>query len=155
MSRIAAQALGLFTMSIASAGCGPRLPADLESLMEMMNSNNQTISVNASNKVANEFGSKGLLMVLSQGKPTAKAKAAQRLRHFPGEEVERALVEAVQKEPDSFIRSQALCSLAIVGTALALDAAEKARQDSDERVTNCAKEAIESIRARLIGAPSK
>jgi hypothetical protein len=120
--------------------------------MEMMNSDNQTISVNASNKVATTYGANGLLTVLRHGKSTAKAKAAQRLRHFPGEEVERALLETIQKERDGLIRSQALCSLGNVGTSLALDVAVKAKQDPDQHVAHCAEEAVKGIIAR-IGAP--
>ena len=140
---------------VAGIGCYARLPNDLQSLMEMMNSNDQTTSVDSSNKVSRDYGAKGLLVVLAQGKPNARAMAALRLRHFPGEDVERALLDTAGKESDEFLRAQALCSLASVGTESSLDVAERSTHDPDGYVVYCAEEAVNAIKERLSGSPSK
>src|SRR5262245_9943089 len=63
-------------------GCGPRLPNDLPSLMRLMESNDETTGVDASNKVSTQFGKDGLLRVLRDGDLRARARAARWLWRF-------------------------------------------------------------------------
>jgi len=136
-------------IAVATAGCGPDLPDDLDALTALMNSNNQTVRVNASNKVADVYGKDGLLVVLGQGEAGARGRAAQLLRHFPDREVEQRLVNIVRTDSDPYVRSQALCSLAKVGSVTALPVAQAAAGDAEPQVSYCAEEAVAGIRTRL------
>jgi HEAT repeat protein len=117
--------------------------------MNLMNSNDQTTSVNASNKVSEMYGSDGLLRVLREGQSTARSKAARWLWRFPGDEVERSLIEIVEREKDDFLRIQALYSLEEIGTERAVPALEIATHDRDERVAAKARDAMAAIRSRV------
>jgi HEAT repeat protein len=142
-------AVYLLLMIVVCTACEPQMPNDLPSLMEAMNSNSETISVNASNKVSENFGREGLLTVLRTGGPMAKARAARWLWRFPNDEVEQALVLIVENERDSFLRSQALQTLGETGTSKALPVVEAASRSPDQLVSFSATDAMRLIRGRM------
>src|SRR5256885_3525133 len=93
-----------------------QMPDDLPSLIGLMNSDNETTSVAASNKVARVYGKHGLLQVLNEGEPTARAMAARWLVRFPDKEVEDALVALLNRERAPFVRIRALWTLKDIGS---------------------------------------
>jgi hypothetical protein len=137
---------------VALSGCSrPPLPDDLISLMRLMNSNDETTSVNASNKVSERFGKDGLLRVLEEGELRARARAARWLWPYAAPDVEQALVYVVTTEKDSYLRVQALWSLADMGSENALPVVDKAAAEQDSDVAQMAVKAGEAIRARAEG----
>jgi len=130
------------------SGCNQRLPNDFESLMELMNSNDETTSVNASNELSTQFGKDGLLRVLAEGKGRARARAARWLWRYEGRDVEQALLEIVAMESDSYLRVQALWSLADIGSDRALATVDEAAKGQDPDVAQMATKASAAIRNR-------
>jgi hypothetical protein len=124
------------------------MPNDLPTLMNLMNSTDMTTSVNAANKISDLFGKDGLLEVLREGQPMARAKAARWLWRFPGDDVEAALCNVVDSDADSFLRVQALSSLGNMGTARAVPSVEVATHDQDLLVASSARDALWEIQSR-------
>jgi len=56
---------------VCIAACEPALPDDLSALIQLMNRNSETVSVNATIKVRRLYGQVGLLRALREGAPTA------------------------------------------------------------------------------------
>jgi HEAT repeat protein len=134
-------------------GCEPSLLDDLPRLIQLMNSNNETISVDSTNKVWKKYGKDGLMRALEIGQPTARARAAFRLRNFADADTERMLIERVENDTDAFVRTQAVWSLEEIGTERSLPAVDKATHDPDPLAARTAREAAAAIRARLAGRP--
>jgi HEAT repeat protein len=138
---------------VGTAACEPRLPDDLPALIQLMNSNDETISVNSTNKVWKNYGKEGLVRALEIGHPTARARAAFRLRNFANADTEQRLMESAEHDADAFVRTQALWSLQEIGTELALPTVDKATNDRDALAARTAREAAAAIRARLARSP--
>lgn len=136
----------LLMFVVFMCACGPPLPHDFDALAEMMNSNNLTVKVNAANRLTALYGSDGLLSVLRKGKPGARGLAALRLRNFGGSEVESALLDAIRRDGDSFVRANCLCSLAHLRSKAARSVAETMLNDPDRYVRYCAEEAVNAAR---------
>jgi len=132
-------------IGISLSGCGPNLPDDLPTLIQLMNRNSETISVDATLKVSRLYGNAGLLRALRDGLPTARARAAFRLRDFKDGETEQALLDVVVRDPDAFVRVQALTSLQEVGTARAIPVLQTATMDRDPDVARNARSAKGAI----------
>ena len=141
-----ATATALFAALVSA--CGPELPDDLPQLIRLMNENNQTISVNSTNRVWRQYGADGLLQALREGEATARAMAAYRLRSVPGQGVEEALMNTARRDPDGFVRTQAVWTLEEIGTTRALPAVEAATRDADPQVARMARSASDAIRTR-------
>ena len=134
--------------ALVFVGCERTLPDDLPSLMSSMNSNNETTSVAASNKVAKLYGKAGLLQVLTSGGPTARAMSARWLVPFEDAEVERALIATLNNDHDSAVRIRVLWTLKDTGTSASLEAVDRATQDRDAPVAAMARDAASAIRMR-------
>jgi HEAT repeat protein len=133
---------------VCMSACEPKLPDDLPTLIQLMNRNSQTVSVNATIKVWKLYGKAGLLRALREDQPTARAMAAFRLREFPDAEIEQVLMDSVVNDADAFVRVQALWSLEEIGTDRALPVVERAINDGDSDVARKARDAVAAIRAR-------
>jgi len=151
--RLPAMLFMISTVLFCVAACGPRLPDDLPTLILLMNSNNETISVNSTNKVWKNYGKEGLLRALMVGQPTARARAAFRLRNFVDADTEQTLMEYAERDADGFVRAQALWSLQEIGTERSLSVVDKATDDPDPLAARTAREAAAAIRARLPSRP--
>ncbi len=138
---------------ICMSACGPRLPDDLPTLIQLMNSNDETISVDSTNKVWKNYGKEGLVRALEVGQPTARARAAFRLRNFADVDTEQTLIDRVTRDGDAFVRTQALWSLQEIGTERSLPVVDKATRDPDPLAARTAREAAAAIRARFASRP--
>src|SRR5688572_8218246 len=104
-------------LALTLISCEPALPDDLDSLIEMMNSNSETVAVAAANKVQRNFGKEGLLRALRTGGTTARASAPRWLTKFPDADVEQALiVVAANRNEDESPRITAIWTLGDIGT---------------------------------------
>jgi len=127
------------------------MPDDLPSLATLMNSNNETTSVAASNRVTEVYGARGLLQVLDTGGATARGMAAIKLARFPRKEVEVALTRLLKKGDKPHVRISALSTLKEIGTDAALPVVDDAESDPDESVAAMARVAANTIRSRAEG----
>ena len=139
---------------VCLSACGPTLPDDLPSLIQLMNRDSETISVNSTVKVRKLYGKAGLLRALREGQPTARARAAFRLRDFPNVEIEQVLMGTAANDGDAFVRVQALWSLKEIGTEQALAVVERAAKDQDPLAARTARDAAAAIRTRS-AAPAR
>ena len=124
------------------------MPDDLPALIQLMNQNSETVSVDATIKVWKVYGKAGLLRALREGGPTARARAAFRLRDFPDADIEQVLIDSAMNDADVDVRVQSLWSLEEIGTERALAVVEAATKDSDPLVSRTARDAAAAIRAR-------
>ena len=140
---------------LSMLACEPTLPNDFQSLMQLMNSNNETTSVAASNKLSKTYGKDGLLIVLKDGRPQAQLMATRWLSRFPAPDVERAMSDVVLLNRDRSLRIGALWTLSEIGTVSALPAVDQAMQDPDASVAGMARDVANSIRGRARDAGNR
>jgi HEAT repeat protein len=133
---------------VGAISCHEPLPEDLPSLTRLMNDNNETTSVAATNKVAIVYGRTGLLQSLKDGGPAARTMAAAWLFRFPGDDVQAALLKAVDSSDEVSVRLNALVTLKRIGTASSLPAIDHATHDSDSSVARTAADTARAIRLR-------
>ncbi len=140
--------LVVLALLLGAASCGPSLPDDLPALMALMNENDVPISVDSTLKVTRRFGKAGLLTVLAEGRARARARAAFRLRDFPGDDVETVLLDTATGDPNAFTVVQALWSLEVTGTARALPRIAPLVESVDPLVARQALDAVTAITRR-------
>jgi len=124
------------------------LPDDLSTLILVMNENSETRSVDATNKVWRTFGKNGLFQAVRAGGPTARARAAFRLRDCNDRDCERIVIELLLQDHDTFVRTQAAWSLGTIGTTDALDALRKAALSTDKNLSQVARDSEAAIVGR-------
>jgi len=134
---------------VTSFGCGPKLPDDLGSLAEMMNSTREVAAVAASNKVSKQFGKDGLIVVINTGQPNARAMAARWLGAFAGDDVEDVLAGALAPGETPTIRLNALMALGRSGTHRSLPIVRRFTADADPSVAKLAAETAGQIEGRV------
>ena len=146
-------ALLLVTMTSA---CGAALlPDDVSTLVQVMNENGETRSVDANNKVWRTFGKEGLFQAVRAGGPRARARAAFRLQDCHDGECERILIQLLLQDDDTFVRTQAAWSLGIMGTTNALDALRKAAPSTDKNLSQVARDSEAAIARRSEKSPRR
>lgn len=119
--------------------------------MTLMNKNDEALSVDSTLKVWRLYGKEGLLAALRDGGPTARSRAAFRLRDLPGDDVETALLGTANGDPDGFTVVQALWSLEVIGTARALPRIVPLVESPDPQVARQARDAVAAITKRTKG----
>jgi hypothetical protein len=141
---------------IMTGACGAALlPDDLSALVQVMNEDSETRSVDATNKVWRTFGKKGLFQAVRAGGPIPRARAAFRLRDCTDSECERILIELLLQDDDTFVRTQAAWSLGTIGTTNALDALRKAALSTDKSLSQVATDSEAAIVKRSEASPRR
>lgn len=134
---------------LAASACGAvALPDDLASLVQIMNENGETRSVDATNKVWRTFGKDGLFEAARTGGPTARARAAFRLQDCNDGVCELELIRLLIQDNDTFVRTQAAWSLGVMGTPKAVPALRKAAAHDEKGLSQVARDAEVAIARR-------
>ena len=148
MSVKSAFAFATLWAALAAGACRGPLPDDLPSLVARMGENDESVSVDSTNKVRRLFGKAGLVQALRDGRPTARSRAAFRLRDFPDPQTEQLLMQTASQDADFFVKVQALWTLAEIGTASALPTIDQAVRDAHPEVASMARDAAQQVRRR-------
>jgi len=125
---------------------GP-LPDDVDSLTELMGSNDQEIHLGAAHKLKRKFGKEPFLAALKHPNPNVRSVAVHFLSFFREPGVQEALI-SMASDSDPFVRKWVAYSLGQIGDKHAFLTLRDLAKDDQGMVRRSAEESIPELRRR-------